>query len=46
MEDESETRMMSTDKEVLIIPPVTDKNSHFNNETIGNYILYTRLAAC
>ena len=34
MEGESETRMMSMDKEVLIIPPVTDKNSYFNNETV------------
>ena len=27
-------RQLSRDKEVLIIPPVTDKNTYFNNETV------------
>ena len=33
-EYESRSRIISGDKEVLIIPPVTDKLSYFNNETV------------
>ena len=33
-EYESRSRMISGDKEVLIIPPVTDKLTYFNNETV------------
>ena len=31
---ESSERVLSRDKEVLIIPPVTDKLTYFNNETV------------
>lgn len=31
---ESQSELISNDKEVLIIPPVTDKLTYFNNETI------------
>lgn len=34
LEYQSEIRKMSGDKEVLIIPPVTDKLTYFNNETV------------
>ena len=31
---ESRSRLVSADKEVLLIPPVTDKLTYFNNETV------------
>ena len=34
LEYESRSRLISGDKEVLIIPPVTDKLTYFNNETV------------